>query len=139
MGHIADIVLSSEIPADPKTVCDILSDHDLLHRLAPDIIKSVNVRSRRDDTYVAEERLILGGREYLCMVRHILGCPDSHRYYVIGGDAKRSTVTERFEPLKDKTRIVSTIRWKGGLLARNGRVSASYQDLIRKVIQNVWD
>ena len=137
MGYIADITLSSEIPADPKTVCDILSDHDLLHQLVPDVIKSVNVRSRRDDTYVAEERLILGGREYLCMVRHVLRCPDSHMYYVIGGDAKRSIITERFESLKDRTRVVSTIRWKGGLLRRDRGVSASYQDIICGVIQKV--
>lgn len=137
MGYIADIILSSDIPADIGMVYDILSDHNQLHQLAPGIIKSVNVRSRRDDTYVAEERLVLGGKEYLCMVRHILKCPDSHTCYVIGGDAKRSMITEQFESLKDQTRVVSTISWRGGLLSRNKRVSASYQDIICKVIQQV--
>lgn len=119
-----------DIPSDIDVSYGIISDHAVLSGLTSHI-KSVRVKSRRPELYLAEERIILGGHEYLCMVRHCC-IPYTHEYTIVGGDAKGSHVTERFESIPLGTRIMAAIHWKGGIRGMLGRGSIrdDYADML---------
>ena len=106
--------ITVDIPARIDAVYDAISDHSTLSEMAPHIT-SVKVKSRRPERYLAEEALVLGGHRYLCMIRHHCSHPHTHEYFVVGGDAKGSRVTERYQTTKYGTRITVSIDWKSGL------------------------
>lgn len=123
--------ISVEISSGMDEVYGVISDHSELSRMAPRIIKSVRTLSVRPDTYLAEERLVLGGREYLSMVRHRLKPPSAHIYTMVGGDAKGSTITEMLEETAGGTRVTVHIEWRMGLRRMGGnKIRDSYQKLL---------
>ena len=121
-----------EIPARMDAVYDTISDHAVLSGLTPHI-ESVRVRSRRPERYLAEETLMLGGRRHLCMVRHHCSRPHTHEYFVVGGDAKGSRITETYRATPAGTRISVRIDWRGGLrgMLGGGSISGDYADMLR--------
>ena len=60
--------------------------------LIPHHYPSVRVMSVRGDTSVAEEHVVLGGRELVIMAKHVATPPYRHETFVIGGDAKGSHI-----------------------------------------------
>lgn len=131
MGLVADIVICERLPVGPEAICGVMSDHSMLCSIAPNIMRQVNVKSRRAETYLAEERIFLGGRLYLSMVRHTLECPQYHLYRIVGGDAKGSAVTEQFQPQNGHTNVTVTIRWKTGIFSRSSGIADGYRQLLR--------
>ena len=130
--------IQAVVDAARDTVYATMSDHRSLARMAPGVIISIRVLSERAETYLAEERLALGGREYLSMVRHRREPPRLHEYLVVGGDAKGSRVTETFEETSSGTRLTITVDWKGGRLRRaEGAVVDSYRGLLEMVRANL--
>lgn len=126
--------IRTEMGAARDAVYRVMSDHRLLSEVAPGVILSVRVLSERPETYLAEERLALGGREYLSMVRHHREPPSLHEYLVVGGDAKGSRVTETFEEIPGGTRLTVTIDWKGGRLRKGDAATAdTYHRLLEMV------
>lgn len=126
-----------EMGAARDAIYQLMSDHRSLSEVVPGIILSVRVLSERPETYLAEERLALGGREYLSMVRHRREPPRLHEYLVVGGEAKGSRVTETFEEISGGTRLTVTIDWKGGRLRRGDMATAdTYQRLLGMVEAN---
>lgn len=121
-----------DIPVGAEAAYDMISDHAALAAKTPHI-KTVKVKSTRPDLYLAEERLVLGGREYLCMVRHRRRPPHTHEYTVVGGDAKGSRVVERFRDIPGGTRVTVDIDWKYGLrgMAGRGGMLNDYADMLR--------
>lgn len=126
--------VSVEVSSGMDGVYGVISDHSELSRVAPRIVRSVRTLSVRPDTYLAEERLVLGGREYLSMVRHRLEPPSAHAYTIVGGDAKGSTITEMLEETAGGTRVTARIEWRMGLRRMGGgRIRDSYQQLLEAV------
>lgn len=120
------------VSADRGAAYDLLSSHQAMGTVVPNVILSVRVLSVRPETYVAEERLRLGGRLYVTMVRHRTDPRRlTHHYFVIGGDAKGSQVTEWFRDAPGGTQITAHIRWKAGLRGIvGGSVRRSYQEIL---------
>ena len=121
MGRVRETV-SAEIETDIDTAYHIVSDHVLLHKITPHIM-AVKVMSRRSHRYLAEETLMLGGRRYMCMIRHHCSPPHTHEYFIVGGDAKGSHIIERFKMIEGRTYVTVDIHWKRGLLDMLNRVS----------------
>lgn len=127
-----------EVGAARDAVYRVMSDHRSLAEIVPGVIISVRVLSEREETYLAEERLVLGGREYLSMVRHRREPPRLHEYLVVGGAAKGSRVTEAFEETDGGTRLSVTVDWRGGRLRRTGgAVMDTYRELLEMVRASV--
>lgn len=126
-----------EVPLDVNAAYDTISDHAILSGITSHI-KSVKVKSRRPERYLSEEVLILGGREYLCMIRHHCTPHHTHEYVVVGGDAKGSRVIEKFESIPIGTRITAVIDWKTGLRGalRRNSVRSDYTSILCAVINN---
>lgn len=120
-----------EIPARMDAVYDTVSDHATLSGLTSHI-ESVKVKSRRPERYLAEETLVLGGRRHLCMVRHHCLRPHTHEYFVVGGDAKGSRITETYQATPAGTRITVSIDWRGGLrgMLGGGSIRDDYADML---------
>ena len=110
----------------------ILSDHRRLQEVVPSMVVSALMRSSRPHSYVAEEQIRLGGRLHLCMVRHQLSPPHMHKYYVIGGDAKGSTITEDMHESRNGTDVTATINWKKPWFTKN-TIPDTYQEMLQEV------
>ena len=124
VGFVAYTTVTASIAARPEAMCDIMSDHRILHTLVPHIVKSVNIRSWRAQTYVAEERLVFGNK--------------CHRYRVIGGDAKGSSVTERFEDNGEYTHLHISIHWKYRFwMKTNWHIQECYQEMVHRVAKSL--
>lgn len=125
--HAIDV----EIPARMDAVYDVVSDHAALSGRTSHI-ESVKVKSRRPERYLAEETLVLGGRRHLCMIRHHCLRPHTHEYFVVGGDAKGSRITETYKATPAGTRISVSIDWRGGLrgMLGGGSIGDDYADML---------
>ena len=60
--------------------------------LIPHHYPSVRIMSVRGDTSVAEEHVVLDGREFVIMAKHVATPPYRHETFVIGGDVKGSHI-----------------------------------------------
>ena len=81
-------VASAGLESTYATVCNPGSYQDLIPHHYP----SVRVMSVRGDTSVAEEHVVLDGRELVLMAKHVATPPYRHETFVIGGDAKGSHI-----------------------------------------------
>lgn len=93
------------VRADRERVFGVVTDYGELPRVLPEYFPSVRIRSRRGDVAVVEEHLRIAGRELIMMTKHVARPPESHETFVIGGDAKGSRITERYEEVRDGTKI----------------------------------
>lgn len=85
---------------------DIVANYENFSKIMPQYFKSIRVRSVRDNAAVVEERLLMGSRELVMMTKHVTTYPETHEVTVIGGDAKGSRFVERFEKIREGTRLV---------------------------------
>ena len=81
-------VASAGLESTYATVCNPGSYQSLMPHRYP----SVRVMSVRGDTSVAEEHVVLDGRELVMMAKHVATPPYRHETFVIGGDAKGSHI-----------------------------------------------
>lgn len=81
-------VASAGLESTYATVCNPGSYQNLIPHHYP----SVRIMSVRGDTSVAEEHVVLGGRELVLMAKHVATPPYRHETFVIGGDAKGSHI-----------------------------------------------
>ena len=125
-----------------STVCRPESYPDLI----PDLYPSVRVLSVRGPMSVAEEHIVLGGRELVIMARHVAQSPHMHETFIIGGDAKGSHIIHALEDAKPEhrtgapapsTRITTTVRLRAGRLGYLSRVRLGSMDAIRESFANI--
>ena len=93
------------IKADRNTVFDIAANYEEFQKTLPKYFPSIRVRSVRGDIAVVEEHVRLAGKEIVMMTKHITKYPEIHEVFVIGGDAKGSHIVERYESIKEGTKI----------------------------------
>lgn len=55
---------------------------------------------------------MLGGREFVIMAKHVTDEPVLHELFIVGGDAKGTHITTRYEQLPNGTKLILEIDWK---------------------------
>lgn len=93
------------INAERHRVFDIVANFENFQNILPKYFPSIRVRSIRENVAVVEEHLNLGGKEFVMMTKHITKYPEMHQVFVIGGDAKGTHITEKYEKLGDATKL----------------------------------
>ena len=90
--------------APARTVFGCATRYEELVKILPEYYVSVTVKSTRGAVSVVEEHLQLGSRRISMMTKHVAEFP-VHDMFVIGGDIKGSSITEKYFEHGDKTRI----------------------------------
>ena len=93
------------VKAERNKVFDIVANYEQFQKILPKYFPSIRVLSVRDNTSVVEEHIRVAGRELVMMTKHVIQYPELHEVFVIGGDAKGSHIIERYESIKDGTKI----------------------------------
>ena len=103
------------VNADRNRVFDIAANYEEFEKTLPQYFPSIRVRSQRDNVAVVEEHLKVAGKELVMMTKHVTTYPELHEVFVIGGDAKGSVITERYETVPEGTKIIvdADIKLKG--------------------------
>ncbi len=86
-------------------VFDIAANFKNFQKTLPKYFPSIRVRSVRDNVAVVEEHIRISGKELVMMTKHVTKYPELHEVFVIGGDAKGSHIIERYESVKEGTKI----------------------------------
>ena len=94
------------INAERRRVFDIVANFENLQNILPRYFPSVRIRSVRENTAVVEEHFRLGSKEFIMMTKHVTKYPEVHEIFVIGGDAKGTHITEKYEKIGETTRLV---------------------------------
>ena len=102
---MARITYERTVGAGRERVFGVATDYESLQGSLPQYFPSVRIRSSRDDVTVVEQHLRLSGRELVMMTKHVVRRPVLHEVFVIGGDAKGSRITERYDEVPGGTRI----------------------------------
>jgi len=93
------------VKAERNKVFDIVANYEQFQKILPKYFPSIRVLSVRDNISVVEEHVRIAGRELVMMTKHVTKYPELHEVFVIGGDAKGSHIIERYESIKDGTKI----------------------------------
>ena len=103
------------VKADRNRVFDIAANYEEFEKTLPQYFPSIRVRSQRDNVTVVEEHLRVAGKELVMMTKHVTTYPELHEVFVIGGDAKGSIITEKYEVVPEVTKIIvdADIKLKG--------------------------
>ena len=103
------------VKADRNRVFDIAANYEEFEKTLPQYFPSIRVRSQRDNVAVVEEHLRVAGKELVMMTKHVTTYPELHEVFVIGGDAKGSVITEKYETVPEGTKITvdADIKLKG--------------------------
>ena len=117
------------IKADRNKVYDITTNYENFEKKFPKFFPSIRIRSERDNISVIEEHVLLGGKEFVMMTKHVKKIPELHEIFVIGGDCKGSQIIERYEPIPEGTKLTVEADFKLGLF-RKPNVSDGLEDII---------
>lgn len=103
------------VKADRARVFDVAANYEEFEKTLPQYFPSIRVRSQRDNVAVVEEHLRVAGKELVMMTKHVTTYPELHEVFVIGGDAKGSVITEKYETVPEGTKIIvdADIKLKG--------------------------
>jgi len=93
------------INAERHRVFDIVANFENLQNILPRYFPSIRIRSVRENTAVVEEHLRLGNKEFIMMTKHVTKYPEMHEIFVIGGDAKGTHITEKYEKVGGTTKL----------------------------------
>lgn len=105
------------IKGERNKVFEIVANYEKFQIRLPDYFPSIRIRSTRGDVAVVEEHIRISGHEFVMMTKHVIKYPELHQVFVIGGDAKGSYIVERYESIKDGTKITVDADLKiGGFL-----------------------
>lgn len=99
--HIEKIV-----NAERHRVFDIVANFENFQNILPRYFPSIRIRSVRENTAVVEEHLRLGNKEFIMMTKHVTKYPELHEVFVIGGDAKGTHITEKYEKIGEATKLI---------------------------------
>jgi len=93
------------VKAERTVVFDIAANYKNFQKTLPKYFPSIRVCSVRDNVAVVEEHIRISGKELVMMTKHVTKYPELHEVFVIGGDAKGSHIIERYESVKEGTKI----------------------------------
>jgi len=100
------------IKADRKKVFEITTNYENFQKILPQYYPSIRIISIRGNVSVVEEHLRIGGQELVMMVKHVIDEPILHEIFIIGGDAKGTHITNRYEHAPNGTKLIIEVDWK---------------------------
>lgn|GEM_PF-231292 len=98
--------------ASRKKIFDVFTNYDTYQKWIPQYFPSVRIISVRPHTTLVEEHRIIAGTEFVVMAKHVVNDSLIHETFFVGGDAKGSHITEKFEQTSTGTLITVTIDFK---------------------------
>ncbi|MBM2819427.1 MAG: hypothetical protein HW410_1109 [Nitrosarchaeum sp.] len=110
--YLPKFVFEKIIKSDRNKVFEISTNYANFQKILPQYFPSIRVISIRGNVSVVEEHLIIGGHELVMMVKHVINEPILHEIFVIGGDAKGTHITKRFECIPQGTKMILEVDWK---------------------------
>ena len=110
--YLPKFVFEKIIKSDRNKVFEISTNYANFQTILPQYYPSIRVISIRGNTSVVEEHLRIGGRELVMMVKHVINEPILHEIFVIGGDAKGTHITKRFDCIPQGTKMTIEVDWK---------------------------
>lgn len=109
---MAKFVFEKIIKADRKKVFDITTNYENYQKLLPQYYPSTRTISVRGNHSLVEEHLRIGGDELVIMAKHVIDEPISHELFIVGGDAKGTHITSRYEQIPNGTKLTLEVEWK---------------------------
>lgn len=95
-----------------EKIFDALTDYKSFQNLVPEFYSSVRIISERPTTTLAEVHLLLSGKEFVSMQKHVIEKPFAHETFFVGGDAKGTHLIEKLEKTSEGTKITLTVDFK---------------------------
>ena len=109
---MAKFIFEKIIKADRKKVFDITTNYENFQKILPQYYPSTRTISVRGNNSLVEEHLRIGGEELVIMVKHVIDEPILHELFIVGGDAKGTHITTRYEQLPNGTKLTLEVEWK---------------------------
>ncbi|HSB83633.1 MAG TPA: SRPBCC family protein [Nitrosarchaeum sp.] len=106
------IIFEKIIKADRKKVFEVTSNYENFQKFLPQYYPSIRTISIRGNVSVVEEHLRIGGYELVMMAKHVVDEPILHEIFIIGGDAKGTHITNRYEHVPNGTKLITEVDWK---------------------------
>lgn len=102
---MSKIKIEKIIKADRNKVYDIATNYENFEKNFSNYFPSIRIRSERDNVSVIEQHIILGGKEFVMMAKHVKKQPEFHEIIVIGGDGKGSHIVEKYDSVPEGTKL----------------------------------
>lgn len=109
---MAKVVFEKIIKADRKKVFDITTNYENFQKILPQYYPSTRTISVRGNNSLVEEHLRIDGQELVIMAKHVIDEPILHELFIVGGDAKGTHITTRYEQLPNGTKLTLEVDWK---------------------------
>ena len=123
-------------------IFEVATNYESFQNLLSEFYPSVRVISKRPTTTLVEVHLILSGKEFVVMQKHVIEKPSLHEIFFVGGDAKGTHITEKYEQSADGTKITLTVdfKYKGSMRLSGffgkGDVEKEFSKIMDKLIKN---
>lgn len=136
------IIFEKIIKSDRKKVFELVTNYENFQKILPQYYLSVRSVSVRENTSLVEEHLLINGRELVMMAKHVINEPVLHEIFIVGGDAKGTHISSRYEQLAYGTKLILEIKWKinGMMKIRDfsgKKIAKEYSKIIDKFIEIV--
>ena len=95
-----------------KKIFELATDFENLQKVLPEFFPSLRVISARPNSSLVESHLNLGGKELVVMAKHVIEKPILHEIFFVGGDAKGTQITEKYEQTPKGTKITLSVDFK---------------------------
>lgn len=109
---MSKIIFEKIIKSNRKKVFELTTNYENFQKILPQYYPSVRIISVRGNVSIVEEHLRIGGRELVMMVKHVTDEPILHEIFIIGGDAKGTHITKRYEEIPNGTKLILEVDWK---------------------------
>jgi coenzyme Q-binding protein COQ10 len=109
---LSKIIFEKIIKSNRKKVFELTTNYENFQKILPQYYPSVRIISVRGNVSIVEEHLRIGGRELVMMVKHVIDEPILHEIFIIGGDAKGTHITKRYEQIPNGTKLILEVDWK---------------------------
>ena len=91
-------------------IFQISTDIDNFHKVLPDYFKSLELLETNNDEQIFLEKIVFLGIPLKIKTKHIVRTPDIHKIYILTGLTKGTEFIERYDSLKDGTKITIDVR-----------------------------
>lgn len=95
-----------------EKIFDVATDFESFQKTLGEFYPSIRVISVRPNTVLVEEHIRLAEKELVLMAKHLIKKPNLHEIFVVGGDAKGSHITERYQKISQGTKIFISVNFK---------------------------
>jgi coenzyme Q-binding protein COQ10 len=117
-----------------EKIFEIATNYESFQTNLPQYFPSIRIISVRPNATLAEEHLVLAGKELIVMAKHVIDEPTTHEIFFVGGHAKGTHITELYEKTPNGTKIVLTVDFKGSMRLVGISGKAKFEDEFSKIM-----